>query len=62
VRARSLGLEDVALAERLAGLLSALPEITPEALTAEVFEAEYTDPAAGLSFDRWRFIGEPGWT
>ncbi len=62
VRARSLGLEDAGLAERLAGLIDALPDVTPEALTAEVFAAEYADPAAGLSFDRWRFTGEPGWT
>jgi hypothetical protein len=62
VRPGMLGLDDADLAARLSGLLAALPEITPEALTAAVFAAEYDDANAGLSFDRWRFAGEPGWT
>lgn len=61
-RPGELGLADPALTARLADLLDALPEVTPEALTAEVFRAECEDEKAGLSFDRWRFAGEPGWT
>jgi hypothetical protein len=57
-----LGLADPDLVRRLVDLLASLPEVTPEALTAAVFAAEYEDEKAGLSFDRWRFAGEPGWT
>jgi len=61
-RVAGLGLADDDLARRLAVLLEGLEHITPEALTAAVFATEYADPDAALSFDRWRFAGEPGWT
>jgi hypothetical protein len=61
-RPGELGLADPGLTARLEDLLKNLPEVTPETLTAAVFAAEYEDEGAGLSFDRWRFAGEPGWT
>jgi hypothetical protein len=61
-RVAALGLADAGLAGRLEGLLAGLPDPSPSALAASVFDAEYRDEAAGLSFDRWRFEGETGWT
>jgi len=61
-RPAALGLVDPDLTARLTHLMESLPEVTPEALTAAVFAAEYEDEKAGLSFDRWRFAGEPGWS
>jgi hypothetical protein len=61
-RAATLALTDPDLTARLTRLLESLPEVTPETLTAAVFASEYEDQGAGLSFDRWRFAGEPDWT
>jgi hypothetical protein len=61
-RVAALNLADPALAERVTALMERLPpETTPSALTSAVFEAEYDDGAAGLSFEHWRFVGESGW-
>jgi hypothetical protein len=61
-RVAALHLENGALAARLEALLTGIDNPTPTTLTAAVFQAEYDDPDAGLSFDYWRFSGEPGWT
>ena len=65
-RAAALGIEDRDLEARLGALLEGLSEMTPGALGRAVFDAErgagQGDGGAGLSFDRWRFQGEPGWT
>jgi hypothetical protein len=61
-RVAALGLADPDLAGRVEALLSGLAVPTPSALAAAVFDAEYRDEGAGLSFDRWRFEGEAGWT
>ena len=44
------------------GSVGMLKETSPAALANAVFEAECRDEAAGLSFDRWRFVGETGWS
>lgn len=61
-RVAALQLEDARLAGRLEALLGTLGEVTPASLAAALFQAERDDPDAGLSFDNWRFAGEPGWT
>ncbi|MBI5136658.1 MAG: hypothetical protein HZA24_04880 [Nitrospirae bacterium] len=61
-RVAALHLEDAALARRLEALLAGIGEPTPATLAGAVFQAECGNPEAGLSFDHWRFSGEPGWT
>jgi len=61
-RVAALGLTDPELAARVEALVAGLDDPTPTALTAAVFDAEYRDESAGLSFDRRRFVGEPGWS
>lgn len=61
-RVAALRLADAGLARRVEGLLAGLDDPTPPALAAAVFDAEYRDEGAGLSFDRWRFEGEAGWS
>ncbi|MDH4228312.1 MAG: hypothetical protein OEW11_01025 [Nitrospirota bacterium] len=61
-RLDALRLNDAGLARRLGALLKTLPEdVTSSILAAAVFQAERDDPGGELSFDHWRFIGEPGW-
>jgi hypothetical protein len=61
-RAAALGLADPDLAQKVEALVADLEETTPASLAAAVFEAEYRDEVAGLSFNRWRFVGETGWS
>lgn len=59
-RVAALGLTDPVQAERVERLLAGLgDEPTPESLSRAVFEAEVNDAAAELSFEHWRFAGEP---
>jgi len=61
-RVAALGLADADLALKVEALLTDIEDATPAALAEAVFQAEYRDEAAGLSFDRWRFVGETGWS
>ncbi|MDH5525786.1 MAG: hypothetical protein OEY97_00585 [Nitrospirota bacterium] len=63
-RVDALRLHDEALKARLTALLES-PELTsptPEGIASAIFQHQTDNPDAGLTFDRWRFLEESGWS